>query len=312
MNSPKLVVVIPVYKNQETIEDLVMRLATVRDQTTTNFEAIFVVDGSPDSSFEMLSTQIQFASYKAKVIEHSRNFGSFAAIRTGLQNAEGDVFAVLAADLQEPPELVVDFYHSLTPGEYDIAVGKRADRKDSALSVGASNIFWGSYRILISKEVPRGGVDVFACTNKVREILVNLNESNSSLIGLLFWVGFKRVEIPYVRSKRLHGKSGWSFSKKLKYLFDSMFSFTDLPITLLLATGVLGGIATLITALIVIFSYLNGLITEPGYTPLMLVVVFSTFSILSALGIVGSYVWRVFENTKQRPLSIVRRIVNSD
>ena len=309
---PKLAVIVPVYKNAETIQGLITRLSMVRDATTPNFEAVFVVDGSPDSSLEILTSLAQKAGFSNKIIEHSRNFGSFAAIRTGLQNANGDIFAVVAADLQEPPELVIDFYNSLITGEFDIAVGKREERNDSKFSVGASNFFWGSYRILISREVPRGGVDVFACSNKVREILVSLNEANSSLIGLLFWVGFKRVEIPYVRSKRIHGKSGWSFSKKLKYLSDSMFSFTDLPITLLLLTGIFGGLATLITALVVVYSYLIGSISEPGYTPLMLVVVFSTFSILSALGIVGSYVWRVFENTKNRPLSIVRKIVKTD
>ena len=134
----------------------------------------------------------------------------------------------------------------------------------------------------------------------------------SSLVGLLYWVGFRRAEVPYQRLAREHGTSGWSLRKKVRYLLDSIFSFTDLPLSMLIAVGFIGGVLTLAATAVVIVAYLSGSISEPGYTPLMLVILFSTFSLLSALGIVGSYVWRAFENTKRRPSAIVMNRLDID
>jgi hypothetical protein len=155
--------------------------------------------------------------------------------------------------------------------------------------------------------MPVGGVDIFACTREVAQNFATLGESNSSLVGLLFWLGYRRVEVPYSRSEREHGKSAWTFGKKVGYLLDSVFSFTSLPITVILAVGLVGSIAALVAAFVVFVSWLAGAIPVPGYSALMLVLLFATGSILFALGVVGTYVWRTFENTKSRPSSVVMR-----
>ncbi len=294
-------IVIPVYNNATQLPALLARLEELVPTLPGTIEVVFVVDGSPDDSAAVLEAALPSAGFTSRLIRHSRNFGSFAAIRTGLEASTGDVVGVMAADLQEPPELIRSLFEALDSG-FDVAVGRRSARADGRAS---STAFWGLYRRLVMREMPPGGVDIFACTRAVAEQLVALRESNSSLIGLLFWVGYRRAELPYERLARPDGRSGWTLGKKSRYLLDSVYSFTDLPVSLLLWSGVVGAALTLVAAIVVLVSYLAGGITEPGYTPLMLVILFSTFTILSGLGIVGSYVWRAYENTKQRPLSVV-------
>lgn len=295
-------IIIPVYGNEASIPELLERLAGVSQQLPGPLEVVFVDDGSPDDSYKVLAMLVPEAPFTAQLLQHSRNFGSFAAIRTGMKHAAGDFCAVMAADMQEPPELVLEFFQLLTSGSVDVAVGRREARDDPSLS---GSVFWRFYRRWVLPDMPAGGVDIFACNRPVITELLLLEESHSSLVGLLYWVGFRRAEVPYVRLPRQHGSSGWTFAKKRRYLMDSIFSFTDLPLSMLITVGLGGAAVTVAAALYVSASYLTGSITEPGYTPLMLVILFSTFSLLVALGIVGSYVWRAFENTKRRPSAIV-------
>jgi len=297
-------VVIPVYGNEATLGAVIARLSDVARRLDGPMEAVFVVDGSPDGSLLVLRRLLPEAGIASQVVVHSRNFGSFPAIRTGLAVAKGRYVGVMAADLQEPPELMEEFFARLRTDEVDVTVGRRESRQDPALSSVASRSFWWLYRRTINPSIPRGGVDVFGCTREVASELLRLDESNSSLVGLLFWVGFRREEVPYQRVARPEGASGWTLHKRVRYLLDSVFSFTDIPIRLLSTVGLVGGLLTTLAALIVFIGWATKRIENPGYTPLMLVLLFSTFTLLSGLGIVGSYVWRTFENSKGRPISI--------
>lgn len=298
-------IVIPVYGNEGNVPSLLERLAEVIRELPSDTEVVFVVDGSPDDSYGALAAALPDMPFRSQLVQHSRNFGSFAAIRTGLAAARGDAIGVMAADLQEPPELMLDFYRALATGAVDVAVGRRVSRDDPALSSLGSRTFWGLYRRLIVREIPPGGVDVFGCTRAVADQLVALEEAHSSLVAQLYWVGFRRVEVPYGRQEREHGKSGWTLRKRVKYLLDSVFSFTNLPLDILLVVGVFGTAIVLIAAAVVLGFYLTGGIDEPGYVPLMLAVLFSAFLTMTSIGIVGAYIWRIFENTKRRPSSIV-------
>ena len=304
-------IVIPVYKNEASLPELVASLATIARDVAARFgrrtEAVFVVDGSPDKSYAALRALLPEAIFSSKVLLHTRNFGSFAAIRTGLAAARGNYFGVMAADLQEPPELMVQFLDALDREGYDVVVGSRRARSDPLPTRIASALFWRLYRAVVIPEIPKGGVDVFGCNQRFRDELLRLEESNSSLVGLLFWLGFRRKEIEYDRQKRREGRSAWTFRRKLRYLFDSVFSFTDLPIRLLTAFGLLGLLTSILLGLVVLVLRLLGAIDVPGYTATVLIVLF--FGGLNALGlgIVGSYAWRAFENTKRRPLALVLR-----
>ena len=294
-------VVVPVYGNEETIPALLSRLATLSREIDGAFETVFVVDGSPDGSLLLLRRLLPDSGLQAQLVTLSRNYGSFAAIRAGLAVARGRFVAVMAADLQEPVSLVEGIFRELATGEFDVAVGVRSERNDPALSSVASRAFWGFYRRHVQKDLPAGGVDMFGCTRQVVTELLRLEESNTSLVGLLYWLGFRRAEVPYVRQEREHGTSGWTLKKKLRYMNDSIFSFTDLPITVLITAGFLGVVASVVAGAAVFVAWATGNVDVAGYTPLMLMLFLLCSSILLALGIVGSYVWRTFENSKRRP-----------
>ena len=303
-----LSIVIPVYRNEESIPDLIASLSIVAHRAKLDFdcatEVVVVVDGSPDGSYSVLAKALSVSPFASQLLLHSRNFGSFAAIRTGLQAATGNYFGVVAADLQEPPELILQFLEKLSTEQCDVVVGCRENRQDPLLSRASSNLFWELYRRFVIPEIPKNGVDVFGCNKVFREHLISLGENNTSLIGLIYWLGFKRCEVAYVRRLRPHGKSAWTLKKKINYLLDSIFSFSDLPIKLLSLFGLFGVIISLVLGVGILSAKFFGNITVPGYAATALTVIF--FGALNSLGlgIVGMYAWRAFENTKNRPLAV--------
>jgi glycosyltransferase involved in cell wall biosynthesis len=240
-----------------------------------------------------------------QLIAHARNFGSFPAIRTGLAAATGQYFGVMAADLQEPPELLVEFFKALKADECDVAIGTRSGRNDPLLSRMASGIFWSLYKKLVVKDMPAGGVDVFGCNDLFRQELLKLEESRSSLIALIFWLGFRRKLISYERVVRQEGKSAWTLSKKIDYMMDSIFAFTDYPIRLLMKIGAIGSFFSIMLAIVIAGARMLGYIEVPGYAATMLAVLILGALNLFGLGLVGTYAWRSYENSKQRPLAVI-------
>ena len=297
--------VIPVYRNRESLPEVLQAAAGIARKVAGTLEVVFVIDGSPDDSEHWLLENLPAIPVASQLVALSRNFGSFTAARVGLAAARGDFIAVMAADLQEPPALIIDFYRALASG-HDVAVGTRAGREDPWLGKSSARLFWRLYRLLVQPEMPRGGVDVFAVSRAACDALLALGESHSSLVAQLMWIGFSRAEVPYERLARRHGASGWTFAKRLNYLFDSIFSFTDIPIRILTAIGLVGTVSLLIVGAALLVARLLGRIDVPGYTAIMMTLLFAASLILLALGIVGNYVWRAYENTKHRPLGIVR------
>lgn len=301
----KYSIVIPVYKNEGSIPRLLTALRQIDESLGGQAEIVFVVDGSPDRSYELLREAMPELPFATQLLVHSRNFGSFAAIRTGLGAARGEFFGVLAADLQEPPELLLAFFQALDADECDVAIGTRSGRSDPFLSKFASKVFWGLYRRLIVPEMPEGGVDVFGCNRAFREQLLNLGESRSSLIALIFWLGFRRKLVSYERLGRQEGKTSWTLRKKIEYMLDSVFAFTDYPIRLLFRIGLVGCFLSAVLGVSVLAGHLAGRITVPGYAATMMVALFFGTLNLLGLGLVGTYAWRGYENSKCRPLAVV-------
>lgn len=298
-------VVVPIYKNRDSLPTLVDRLVLLSESRGGSLEAVFVVDGSPDDSLGVLRSSLADGRLDAQVLSLSRNFGSFSAIRSGLAVARGDYIGVMAADLQEPAEVVATFFDVLEAGDCDIALGERIGRDDPGMSSGFSNLYWRFYQRFINRDIPTGGIDVFGCTRMIAQRILEFPETHTSLIGLLYWIGYRRQHIQYRRQPRHSGRSAWTFRRKLRYLFDSIYAFTDLPIVLLQVIGFLGFLISFVIGVIVIIAYLTGSIRQPGYTPLMIVIAGSTSAMLLALGVVGSYVWRAYENSKGRPLELL-------
>ena len=301
--------VIPVYKNEGSIPDLLETLAQLDGDLDGRLEVIFVVDGSPDRSFELLSERLPRARYASKLLLHSRNYGSFAAIRTGLIAATGSHCAVMAADLQEPPELIREFFRILSTGDVDVVVGTRESRDDPWLSRVASRAFWFLYRRFIVPEIPPGGVDVFGCSRGFRDELLRMEESHSSLIALVFWLGFRRQTVPYRRRPRRHGRSAWTLRRKLTYLSDSLFAFSDLPIKVLLCLGSVGLGVSIIFGLVVLVLRVANVVQVPGYAATITTILFFGALNTIGIGIIGAYVWRAYANTQARPLAVVMRSI---
>ena len=303
-------VVVPIYRNAESVRLLISEFgrisAIIEERFGVLVEFVFVVDGSSDESHALLKEALPSASFRSQLVLHARNFGSFAAIRTGLHAAKGETFAVIAADLQEPPEILIAFLQVLTSGTCDIAIGVREGRDDPVMSRFSANLFWRLYRRLIVKDIPEGGVDIFGCNLRVRDELLKLEEAHSSLVGLVFWLGFRRCQVRYTRRARAFGKSAWTLSKKATYLADSVFAFTDLPIRILTVMGLVGTTIALALGAIVTLLRLIGYIEVPGYAATILVITF--FGALNTLGIglIGTYAWRTYENTKRRPLAVIQ------
>lgn len=302
--------VIPVYKNEGSLSELLVTLNCLGRKLENGLEVIFVIDGSPDKCEEILRKELSNFTFHSQLICHSRNFGSFAAIRTGMAAANGDLIAVMAADLQEPVELIEEFFRTLETEPYDVCLGTRRSRHDSMGTRISSAVFWYLYRNLVMPQIPAGGIDVFACTRNVARVICQFTESHSSLVAQIVWIGFRRKLVAYDRLPRKAGRSAWRIKHRYQYMLDSVFSFTDRPLKLITLIGIMGMLLSIVYGSILIVARLGGYIISGSYSALAVMILFSLFLNLFCMGIVGQYVWRIYENSKQRPLSIIRESVS--
>ena len=304
MNSYSVSIVVPVYKNEGSIEHLLKRISEISGAVTGTVEAVFVVDGSPDKSLEALRSMLPRDGFDAKVLLLSRNFGAFSAIRAGLREARGEATVVMAADLQEPTSLILDMLGIVQRDEADVAVGVRQSRKDGVVSRTLSAVFWKVFNRVSSLELPRGGVDIFALSRSARETLNSFEESSTSLIGLIYWMGFRRQEVPYHRVERQVGKSSWSLQKRINYAKDSITAFSEFPLSVFLWSGVIGAVVSLVFALIGAFQYMFTSDHQSQREITAIGLLFVASYLMAGLGIIGTYLWRLAENVRNRPDSI--------
>ena len=306
-----LSVIVPLYKSEENLPRLFRELERIAGLSMLPIEVVFVNDGSPDRCARIVAEHLTRFPLPAQLISLSRNFGSFAAIAAGLRHARGDYFAALAADLQEPPEIVLQFADMLRSGTADVVFGKREKRADPVFSRAFSNLFWALYRRLVNPEIPEGGVDVFGCNRQVRDQICSMKEVESSLVALLFWIGYRRGFVSYERRDRLEGKSAWTVSKKVQYLINSVFNFTDLPIRILVVLGLMGMLLSVLGGITVLAARITGKITVPGYSAIAILVLFFGGLTTAGLGIVGQYIWLCLQNARSRPAFIVRDVASN-
>ena len=304
MNSYSVSIVVPVYKNEGSIEHLLNRISEISGAVTGSVEAVFVVDGSPDKSLDALRSSLPRGGFDARVLLLSRNFGAFSAIRAGLREARGEATVVMAADLQEPTSLILDMLGIVQRDEADVAVGVRRSRKDGVVSRTLSAVFWKVFNRVSSLELPRGGVDIFALSRSARETLNSFEESSTSLIGLIYWMGFRRQEVPYHRVERQVGKSSWSLQKRINYAKDSITAFSEFPLSVFLWSGVIGAVVSLAFAFIGAFQYIFTSDHQSQREITAIGLLFVASYLMAGLGIIGTYLWRLAENVRNRPDSI--------
>jgi dolichol-phosphate mannosyltransferase len=287
---------------------LLERLVKIADHYPGDpFEFIFVDDGSGDNSLAVLYELAKKES-RMKVIRLSRNFGSNAAILAGLEHARGDCAGFLAADLQDPPESLVDMIDRWKGGSEVVLAVRRDRRGDPWVARLFASIFNWLFQKLVFSEMSPQGIGFFLIDRRVVNVLVQCKEKNSHIMALILWTGFRRALVEYDRAERQHGTSRWSFGKKIKYFIDAFVSFTYLPLRVASVLGVLLAMAGGVYAIIVLLARIFGNIPIQGFTALMIAVLILSGTQLLILGIIGEYLWRTLDETRHRPPFIVASV----
>lgn len=297
-------VVVPVYFNAPSLSSLHERLTKVAAQLSGyNFEFIFVDDGSADNSFDVLKA-LTTQDARVKALRLVRNFGSNAAILAGLAHSQGDCAVVLAADLQDPPELIVEMISHWRQG-VPVVLAARGDRHDPFSSRVMADIFNKLYRRFVFPNFPPRGFDFFLADRQVVRTLVRSAGPNVYLMGLLLWAGYKSVTITYTRAEREHGKSQWTFWKKFKYFLDAFIGFSYLPLRMASVTGTLIATLGFLYAVFLLFARIVWGFPVEGWTSMMVVLLIVSGTQLVMLGIVGEYLWRTLDEARARPLFLI-------
>ncbi|HEY5863609.1 MAG TPA: glycosyltransferase family 2 protein [Casimicrobiaceae bacterium] len=301
-------VVVPVYFNAEALPELFERLCAVEAELAARdlaLELIFVDDGSKDASQAELQ-KIRERRPATTVIELTRNFGVNAALRTGLRFVTGDCFAFLAADLQDPPHLVVDMVDRWLEGS-QFVICERVTRDDPPMSRWLSRIYYFTLRKLVLPGYPAGGFDLALMD---RSMLAPLRDSGKSafLPLLAYWLGFEPSVLQYRRESRRHGRSRWTLRKKLQAFFDVLFGFSVTPIRAISAVGAVVSLVSFAYGAVVVAAALIGNVPVRGFSTIVALVTFLLGLLILMLGVIGEYLWRVFDATNGRPDAVVKEV----
>ena len=301
--------ILPVYNEAASLPYLYLRLMKIIDKLKTDYELIFINDGSIDASFFILK-KLRQKNKSVKIISFSRNFGHQTAVTAGLQHATGDYIFILDADLQDPPELIPKFIGKLKLG-YDTVYAVRTKRKEFVLKKIAYSLFYRLLNLISSIDIPLDSGDFCAMNKNVLEAINSLPERNRFIRGIRSWVGFKSIGIEYERQGRSHGKSKYTVSKLIKLAFDGIFSFSYIPLQLMFLFGLLALILSFIG--IVIALYMKFFTTNynrvPGFATTVILVLFTSGLQLFSIGILGEYLRRVYDETKRRPPYIISSVI---
>jgi glycosyltransferase involved in cell wall biosynthesis len=286
--------VIPVFRNEGSIIPTHDALVSLLEKLQLDCEFVFINDGS----------ELHEADKRVKVISFSRNFGQVAAVIAGLKEVTGEAVVVMSADLQEPVELIEDMIAKWKSGN-EIVICHRVDREDSFIANNASKVF---YKLMqyANPKMPNGGFDFILMGRKALDAINQIDERNRFFQGDILWLGFSTVFIPYNRLKRTIGKSQWTLSKKLKYFIDGLLNTSYIPIRLMSVLGISFSFIGFLYALVIVYNRFINNTPFIGWAPLMISILIVGGLIMLMLGIIGEYVWRTYDETRKRPLYIIK------
>ncbi|MEA4821283.1 MAG: glycosyltransferase family 2 protein [Erysipelotrichales bacterium] len=305
--SDKLSIIVPVYFNQDTLLMMFNDLEKEVFSVIENYEVVFVDDGSLDDSWSIIQSIVK-KNERVKAIKLSKNFGSHSAIFAGLSICTGDCAVVKAADMQEQSSIIIDMYDSWKQGN-KVVLAIRKDREDVSLF---SDFYYFLVRKFALKNMPKKGFDIYLVDRKVIEVLKLLDERNSALTLQILWCGFKTAEINYVRKNRTAGHSRWTLRKKIKLVVDSIISFSFIPIRAMSALGFLSFVFSIIWMIYVLVAKMMGNIPIEGFTTLTILILFFSGGIMLTLGILGEYIWRTLDASRNRPVFIIEEQTGKD
>jgi len=297
-------VIFPVYNEKDNLNELYYRLAFVSSEISgQEFEFIFVDDCSSDGTSTVLK-DLRNSDDRVKVVRFSKNFGSHAALRAGLQRCKGDCAIVMAADLQDPPELIGKLL-----AEWDknkrVVWGARTKREGEKASTNMlSRLYYCLINWLTDVKMPPLGADVFLVDRVAIDALKKMEEKHTSVFVSVAWLGFEQATIWYVKEARFAGKSKWTLGKKVKLAVDSMLAFSDIPIRYMSFIGVLTAISGFIYSFFIIWLRMNGSPVE-GWSSIMCAILIIGGLQMVMLGVLGEYLWRTYDESRKRPKFII-------
>lgn len=302
---------IPIYNNAETIDLLYNGIKEkFAALPAYDFELVFTNDGSADRSLEKL-LNLQRSDKRVKVINFSRNFGQIASTVASQRLASGDAIITMSADLQDPLDLIFDLISSWEKGN-DIVICKRIKRNDGLVAGLTSKLLFRFLKLTTKHDMPEGGFDYYLMDKKALRYL-NLIEDKTRLMHIdIFELGFKKDFIPYERLKREHGRSQYNIGRRFSIFYNTFYTYSRFPIRLMIVTGFLSFFFGILYSFSMIYSYFKFKNSIHGWTPIMILLLVSGGLIMMMLGIIGEYIWRIYDETKKRPYYIVKDVYESD
>ena len=303
---PELSIVTPAHNEEDNLPLLYEALC--EHLADFDWEWILVDDHSSDQTLAVFS-RLAAGDARLKGLRFSRNFGSHKALICGLREARGEAAIILAADLQDPPQVIPQLHAAWKAGDQVVwAVRKgRPGEKVSNLAFGRL-YYWIMRRFVGLTNMPATGADFFLADRRVLDALAQFRENNVSLFALIGSLGFRHGHIDYVKEARQHGRSSWTFAKKFKLVLDSIIAFTYLPIRYMMAFGSLVGLGGFLYSLFVVYNYVHGSPSQ-GWSSLMVVVLMLGGMQMMMLGVLGEYIWRTLDESRARPLYLVEQVV---
>jgi glycosyltransferase involved in cell wall biosynthesis len=308
-------VIVPAYNEEDGIALLYERLSKAAAGWNEDYEVIVVDDGSRDSTLALLRDLAQTDS-RLKILSFSRNFGHQAAVTAGLAHAQGQVVAVIDADLQDPPEELAAFIQKCREG-YDVVYAIRTARKEPIAKRIAYRLYYRILRYLANVDIPLDAGDFCVMSRRALDTLNALPERNRFVRGLRTWIGYRQVGMEYERQARAAGRPKYTLRRLINLAIDGVINFSFKPLRILGLTGIAIGLVALGAAAVFLFQYVSNLSilgynprAAPGWTSLILAVLFLSAIQLFGLGIIGEYLGRLFEETKRRPPYIIETRIN--
>lgn len=309
----KVSVVIPMYYEEEVAEECYNRVSNcLKALKNYDYEIIVVNDGSKDNTLDILQNLAK-NDIKLKVVSFSRNFGHQAAVTAGLKYTTGDVVVIIDADLQDPPELIIDMLKLWEAGNEVIYAKRKVRKGESKFKLFTAKTFYKILNGLSDIEIPKDTGDFRMADRKVIDVINSLPEHNKFLRGLFSWVGFKQVPIEYERKERYAGKTKYPLRKMLKLAADGIISFSTKPLRIIGGIGIFSIIISFIVLVYSILSYIfdwNELM--PGWTSIMVSITFFAGVQLLAIWMMSEYISRIYDESKRRPQYVIDKKINID
>jgi glycosyltransferase involved in cell wall biosynthesis len=300
-------VIVPMFNEEEVIEHTYDRLKQVMDMTDEPYELVFVNDGSKDRTVELISMIADFDP-NVRLINFSRNFGHQIAITAGMDYAKGDAVVVIDADLQDPPEVILKMIDKWKEG-YEVVYGKRLKRKgETMFKKVTAKLFYRTLRSLTNVEIPVDTGDFRLIDRKVCDVLRGLKEKNRFVRGLVSWIGFRQTMVEYEREERYAGVTKYPLKKMIAFAVDGITSFSYKPLKIATYVGFTLSLTSFVYLLVVLFQKLAMGGTVAGWASIVAVNLLFNGIILMLLGLIGEYIGRIYEESKNRPLYIIREV----